>query len=166
MLNRMVQFAVARPKTVIGAAVIITILFGSQLPKISTDTDPKHMLPITSPVRQYNDQVEREFGLHPDVLVLGIVNERGVVNRQTLARIADLTSRIQRIPGVIVRDVTSFTTIDDISVQGGELIVRPLLELVPQREEELESLRKKLFENPVFLNRIISTDGKATAIYI
>ena len=166
MLNRMVQFSVARPKTVIGAALIITILFGSQLPKITTDTDPKHMLPITSPVRQYNDQVEREFGLHPDVLVLGVVNERGVVNRQTLARIADLTSRIQRIPGVIIRDVTSFTTIDDISVRGGELIVRPLLELVPQREEELESLRKKLFENPVFLNRIISPDGKATAIYI
>src|SRR3990167_9257687 len=166
MLNRMVQFAVARPKTVIGAAVIITILFGSQLPKISTDTDPKHMLPITSPVRQYNDLVEREFELHPDVLVLGVVNERGVVNRQTLARIADLTSRIQRIPGVIVRDVASFTTIDDISVRGGELIVRPLLELVPQREEELQSLRKKLFKNPVFLNRIISPDGKATAIYI
>ena len=166
MLNRMVQFSVARPKTVIGAAVIITILLGSQLPKITTDTDPKHMLPITSPVRQYNDQVEREFGLHPDVLVLGVVNERGIVNKQTLARISDLTSRIQRIPGVIVRDVTSFTTIDDVSVRDGELVVRPLLERVPQREEELESLRKKLFENPVFLNRIISPDGKATAIYI
>src|SRR3989337_3981890 len=99
MLNRMVEFAVARPKTVIGAAVILTILFGSQLPKISTDTDPKHMLPITSPVRQYNDQVEREFGLHADNLVVGIVNERGVVNRETLAHIADLTQRIQRIPG-------------------------------------------------------------------
>ncbi|EKD36249.1 MAG: hypothetical protein ACD_75C01582G0002 [uncultured bacterium] len=166
MLNRMVQFSVARPKTVIGAALIITILFGSQLPKITTDTDPKHMLPITSPVRQYNDQVEREFGLHPDVLVLGVVNERGIVNKQTLSRISDLTSRIQRIPGVIVRDVTSFTTIDDVSVRDGELVVRPLLERVPQREEELESLRKKLFENPVFLNRIISPDGKATAIYI
>lgn len=166
MLNRMVQFSVARPKTVIGVAVIITILFGSQLPKITTDTDPKHMLPITSPVRQYNDQVEREFGLHPDVLVLGVVNERGIVNKQTLARISDLTSGIQRIPGVIVRDVTSFTTIDDVSVRGGELVVRPLLERVPQREEELQSFRKKLFENPVFLNRIISPDGKATAIYI
>ena len=162
----MVQFSVARPKTVIGVAVIITILFGSQLPKITTDTDPKHMLPITSPVRQYNDQVEREFGLHPDVLVLGVVNERGIVNKQTLARISDLTSGIQRIPGVIVRDVTSFTTIDDVSVRGGELVVRPLLERVPQREEELQSFRKKLFENPVFLNRIISPDGKATAIYI
>ena len=166
MLNRMVQFSIARPKTVIGAAVIITILFGSQLPKITTDTDPKHMLPITSPVRQYNDQVEREFGLHPDVLALGVVNERGIANKQTLARISDLTSRIQRIPGVIVRDVTSFTTIDDVSVRGGELVVRPLLERVPQSEEELQSFRKKLFENPVFLNRIISPDGKATAIYI
>ncbi len=166
MLNRMVQFAIARPKTVIGAAVIITILFGSQLPKITTDTDPKHMLPITSPVRQYNDQVEREFELHPDVLVLGVVNEHGIVNKQTLARISDLTSQIQRIPGVIVRDVTSFTTIDSVSVRGGELVVRPLLERIPQSEEELQSFRKKLFENPVFLNRIISPDAKATAIYI
>jgi len=166
MLNRMVQFAIARPKTVIGAAVIITILFGSQLPKITTDTDPKHMLPITSPVRQYNDQVEREFELHPDVLVLGVINERGIVNKETLTRISDLTSEIQRIPGVIVRDVNSFTTIDDVSVRRGELVVRPLLERVPQSEEELQSFRKKLFENPVFLNRIISPDGKATAIYI
>ncbi len=101
----MVQFAIARPKTVIGVALIITILFGSQLPKITTDTDPKHMLPITSPVRQYNDQVEREFELHPDVLVLGVVNERGIVNKQTLTWISDLTSEIQRIPGVIVRSV-------------------------------------------------------------
>ena len=166
MLNRMVQFSIARPKTVIVAALLVTILFGSQLPKIRTDTDPKHMLPITSPVRQYNDQVEREFELHPDVLALGIVNERGVVNKQTLGRIADLTSQIQRIPGVIVRDVTGFTTIDDVTVQGGELAVRPLLERVPQSEEELASLRRKLFENPAFMNRIISPDGKATAIYI
>jgi predicted RND superfamily exporter protein len=57
----MVRFAIARPKTVIGAAVIITILFGSQLPKITTDTDPKHMLPITSPVRQYNNQVHQRL---------------------------------------------------------------------------------------------------------
>ncbi len=162
----MVQFAITRPKTVIAAAAIITILLGSQLPKITTDTDPKHMLPITSPVRQYNDQVEREFELHPDVLVLGVVNERGIVNKETLTRISDLTSQIQRIPGVVVRDVNSFTTIDDVSVRSGELVVRPLLERVPQSEGELESFRKKLFENPVFLNRIISPDGKATAIYI
>src|SRR3972149_11980581 len=97
MLNRIVQFSIAKPKIVIGAAIIITILFGSQLPKITTDTDPKHMLPITSPVRQYNDQVERGFELHPDVLALGIVNERGVVNPQTLGRISDLTSQIQRL---------------------------------------------------------------------
>ncbi|MBI4595397.1 MAG: MMPL family transporter [Candidatus Tectomicrobia bacterium] len=166
MLNKLVQFSITRPKTVIAAAFIITILFGSQLPKITTDTDPKHMLPVTSPVRQYNDQVEREFELHPDVLVLGVVNEQGIVNKQTLARISDLTFRIQQIPGVIVRDVTSFTTIDNVTVSDGELAVRPLLERIPQRDEELQSLRKKLFENPIFVNRIISPEGKATAIYI
>src|SRR3990172_4618437 len=165
-LHRLAAFSVAHPWLVVGLTAIATMVFAAQLSKVTIDTDPKHMLPITSPVRQYNDKVEREFELHPDVLALGIVNERGVVNRQTLGRIADLTSQIQRIPGVIVRDVTSFTTIDDVTAQGGELAVRPLLEHVPQSEEELASLRRKLFENPAFMNRIISPDGKATGIYI
>ncbi len=36
-------------------------------------------LAITSAVRQRNDEVAREFGLLADNLVVGIVNERGVV---------------------------------------------------------------------------------------
>src|SRR4030067_35340 len=84
MLNRIVQLSIARPKMVVGASILLTMLFASQLPKITTDTDPKHMLPITSPVRQYNDQVEREIELHPDVIVLGVVNERGIATKETL----------------------------------------------------------------------------------
>ena len=45
------------PKVVIGATLLITLFFAAQFPKIAVDTDPKHMLPATSPVRQYNDEV-------------------------------------------------------------------------------------------------------------
>ena len=70
-----------------------------------TDTDPKNMLPITSPVRRYNDQVEGWFGLHPDVIVVGIWSERGIFTPESLARVARLTDGILRLPGVIARDV-------------------------------------------------------------
>jgi hydrophobe/amphiphile efflux-3 (HAE3) family protein len=166
LIHRLTSFSLDHPWLVIGLTLVITLAFGLQLPKMTTDTDPKHMLPITSPVRQYNDQVEREFELHADNLVVGIVNEGGVVNRETLSHIAELTRQIQKIPGVVVRDVTSFTTIDNVAVEGGGLTVRPLLGEVPTSDKGLEGLRTTLLENPLLLNRIISGDTKATAIYV
>lgn len=166
LIRRLVSFSLDHPWLVIGLTLLFTLGFGLQLPKITIDTDPKHMLPITSPVRQYNDQVEREFGLHADNVVVGIVNERRVVNPDTLSHIAELTGRIQKIPGVVVRDVTSFSTIDNVSVEDGNLIVSPLLAEVASSEAGLERLRKTLHDDPLLLNRVISADSKATAIYV
>ncbi|MCC6347616.1 MAG: MMPL family transporter, partial [Nitrospirales bacterium] len=42
----------------------------------------------------------------------------------------------------------------------------PLLTVIPQTDKEMEALRKTLFENPLFIDRIISKDGKTTAIYV
>lgn len=99
------------------------------------------MLPITSPVRKCNDRMEKEFALHPDAIVLGIVNERGIANPQTLARIAKLTRRIQAMPGVIARDVESFSTIDNVKTDAGGLAVGPIQDRVPQTRTQLEAFR-------------------------
>src|SRR4030067_2945267 len=117
--RKLVGLSTTYPWVVVGMTLLLTAAFGLQFPKITIDTDPKHMLPVTSPVRQYNDQVEREFALHADVIALGIVNEKGVVNRRTLSRIADLTREIRKMPGVISRDVTGFSTIDNVTAQEG-----------------------------------------------
>ncbi len=166
LLQVLVSFSIDRPRLVIALTVLVTVGFAIQLPRITTDTDPKHMLPVTSPVRQYNGQVEREFGLHADNLVVGVVNQHGVVNPQTLSRIAELTRQIQKIPGVVVRDVTSFTTMDNVSVKDGELVVRPLVGEIPSSESQLQALREALRDNPLLLNRVISADQTATAIYV
>ncbi len=165
-LNRLSAFSAGHPWLVIALTVLVTFIFAAQFPKITIDTDPKHMLPITSPVRQYNDQVERDFALHPDVIALGIVNKQGIANKETLSRIIELTRKIKQMPGVISRDVTSLSTIDNITAQTGELVVKPVLDRVPESAGELIVFRKSLLENPLFINRIISPDGTATAIYI
>src|SRR3989338_8355208 len=150
MLERLTRLAIDYPKTVIGVMLAVTLLFGAQFPKITVDTDPKHMLPATSPVRQYNDQVERAFVLHPDVIVLGIVNAQGVINPHTLKRVAELTRAIQRIPGVISRDVDSLTSVDNVTSGDGELV----------------RLREALLGTPLLVTRLISADATATAIFI
>ena len=65
------RFSVERPGWVIAGTLAITLLFLTQFPRVQTDTDPKNMLPVTSPVRVSNDEVERWFALHKDVMVRG-----------------------------------------------------------------------------------------------
>src|SRR3989338_5833637 len=165
-IERLTQFVLDHPKLVIASTLVLTLFFAAQFPKITIDTDPKHMLPATSPVRQYNDQVERDFALHPDVIVLGIVNLDGIFNPHTLKTIKELTRAIQEIPGVILRDVDSLTTVDNVTSINGELVVKPALGDIPQSDLELSTLKKSLLGNPLFVGRFISADGAATAIFI
>ena len=162
----LVEFSVEHPKLVVVLSVLITMLFLTQFPKMRTDTNPKNMLPATSEVRVWNDEVEKTFSLYEDMIAVGIVNEKGILNKDTLGKIQRITDEILKIKGVAARDVSSFTTIDNVTVENATLKVAPLMTQAPEDEKGIEYLRKMLYENPLFLNRIISKDGKTTAIYV
>lgn len=160
------RFSVERPYLVIALTLGVTLLFTAQIPRIITDTDPKNMLPVTSDVRVFNDQVDRWFVLHKDVIVLGIVNNEGIFNPQTLERISWITGEILKIPGVVVRDVTSLTTVDNVLVENGQLAVRPAVAGISQTPATMAILKQSLLSNPLFVDRLLSRDGTATAIFI
>jgi len=162
----LVEFSIRRPKLVVWAAVALTLAFLTQFPRIKTDTNPKNMLPETSEVRVWNDEVDRVFALYEDTIVVGVQNEAGVLNRETLGRIARITAEILELEGVASRDVNGFTTITNVTAEAGTLKVGPLLPGPPQSQAEVEALRAALFGNPLFVNRIVSPDGKTTAIYV
>ena len=162
----LVEFSVKHPKLVVFLSILITLVFMTQFPKTRTDTNPKHMLPATSDVRVWNDEVDRTFALYEDMIVVGIVNEKGVLNKDTLGKIKRITNEILKIKGVAAIDVNSFPTITNVTAEAGVLKVAPLMTEVPKTDEEINALRKMLFENPLFVNRIISRDEKTTAIYV
>ncbi len=162
----LVEFSVNHPKLVVVISILITMAFMTQFPKMRTDTNPKNMLPATSDVRVWNDEVEKTFSLYEDMIALGIVNERGILNTGTLGKIQRITDQILKLKGVAARDLSSFTTIDNVTVEDATLKVSPLMTKAPEDAKEIEHLWKMLYDNPLFLNRIISKDGKTTAIYV
>lgn len=164
--ERLVVWSLGHPRVVLALTLLLTLAFGSQLPRIRPDTDPKNMLPITSPVRQYNDQVEGWFGLHPDVIVVGIWSEGGIFTPETLGRIARLTERILGLPGIVARDVAALSTVNDVTVADGVLQARPILEQAPRDAAAAERLRAQVLGNPLLVNRLVSADGRTTAIYV
>ncbi len=162
----LVEFSIRRPKLILLLAGLLTLLFLTQFPKIRTDTNPKHMLPDTSDVRVWNDAVDKTFSLYEDTIVVGVENAAGVLNRETLARIARITDGILGLEGVASRDVNGFTTITNVTAEAGTLKVGPLMPAAPKTDAEVEALRAALFGNTLFVNRVISQDGKTTAIYV
>ncbi len=138
----------------------------TQFPRMRTDTNPKNMLPATSDVRVWNDEVDKTFALYEDMIVVGIARDAGVLNSETLEKVGRITNELLKIKGVAARDVTSFPTITNVTSESGTLKVAPLMVAVPKTKGDIENLRKSLFENPLFIDRIISKDGKTTAIYV
>ena len=162
----LVEFSIARPKWILFGTLLLTLLFLTQFPKIRTDTNPKHMLPETSDVRVWNDKVDQTFALYEDTIVVGIENAAGVLNLETLGRIARITEAVLALDGVASRDVNGFTTITNVTASDGTLNVGPLMPAAPKTQAEVEALRKALFGNSLFIDRVISKDGKTTAIYV
>src|SRR3989344_7537659 len=106
MLSKLTEIVTRFPKTTIAVALIASVFFAIQFPKMKIDTDPENMLEQTQADRVFYDKVKKEFGIN-DLLVVGIVDEKGIFNSDTLARIARITDEILGIKGLIIEDVVS-----------------------------------------------------------
>ena len=165
MLTRLVHFSVRHPKLVIVLTLALTLAFLLSFPWMRIDTDPENMLEENQPDRVFYRSAKRDFGIN-DLIVLGITDEGGIFNPPTLGKVARIIDGILAIKGVIVEDVISLTTTDNVKAEGGLLQVRRIMERVPQSPEEAEAIKRDIFENPMFADKLASRDGKGIAIYI
>lgn len=164
-LRRLVTFSMDRPKTVLGIAALVTVAFLVQFPKAVIDTDPENMLEETQPDRIFYSQVKKDFGIS-DFIVLGITDENGIYRPEALGAVERIVSKVVGINGVIVEDVVSLTTTDNIKARDGAIEIRPALSGIPETAEEMEELRRDIASNPFLNEKIVSADGRATAVYI
>lgn len=160
------RFSITRPRMTLALVAAVTLALGLFLPGIRVDTDPKNMLAETSEVRVLNDEVERRFGLHPDVVVVGLVADHGIFNPSTLARIAELTRRILDLEGVAARDVASLSTTSNVAATADGMLVQPPLARPPRTLQEAEALRSSVLANPLFVGRLVSADATTAAIQV
>lgn len=168
-MSNVFQLVTGFPKTILLLLLALTLFFASQLSKITMETDAESMIPQGHPAILYNDQAEEIFGIH-DAIIIGIVNEDkgGIFNRRTLATIKRLTVKLAELEGVVAvtdDDVVSLATIDNIAGTDFGFEVSPFMEEVPATASAIAELRRKLYDNDMYVGGIVSRDGSATAIY-
>jgi hydrophobe/amphiphile efflux-3 (HAE3) family protein len=148
----MLELALRRPKLVILGTILVSLALGALMVRVEIDTDPENMLPSDDPVRVLNRSMREDFGTR-DMIVLGIVDEGGVLSPEALGAASSIIDEIETLDGVVSQGVVSFKSATEIS--QGEL-----------SQQGVDSIATAVDENALFAGRVVSPDEQGLAVYV
>jgi len=146
----------------------VTLFCFVQLRFIQTEIDPKQILPQEHPYIETNTTIERLFG-GGRVIVMGIVAKDGnIFTPRRLAKIDRITQEITSIPGIYSDNVLSIASrrVKHLRFNDQGFDVERLMSTIPTTQAEADTLRDKVFSNPLFIGALVSADASAAAIVI
>ncbi|MFZ5874856.1 MAG: efflux RND transporter permease subunit [Nitrospirota bacterium] len=165
-MRRAIAFVVRRPWWVLLATAILTGVFAVQMVKVRMVIDPKTILPQQHPYVQLNNVIEEVFG-GSRVVVVGVVPKHGdIFTPQHLATLKALTEEVKKIPGIKEENVVSMADrkVKFVTASGESIQVERLMPEVPTTPEQAEAFRRRVMSNDLYVNGLVSADGRAAAI--
>ncbi len=168
MFRKYFEFITDHAYAVMGVIAAVTLFFLFRLPTLKTEIDPKRILPQDHPYIQTNDKIEALFG-GGRVIVIGVVSKNGsIFTPPLLAKIDRMTREIEKIPGVYSENVLSVASrrVKHLRFNNDGFNVERLMPELPATPEEADAVRKRVFDNPLFIGSLVSSDATATSILI
>ena len=122
---------------------------------------PRPLILSDSPANLVHQKTRRIFG-NDEVLLIGLTADT-LLQPDTLSTIRQVTWDIEAIPGV--RRVLSLTNTLDILERDGAIEISPL---IPESLEhlDLQALRTRLRDNPLYEKELISSDLRTTSLLV
>lgn len=112
MLRRIYRIPTDFPRSVLLGVLLLTMLAAAMMTGLKWETDARVYFPPGHPAIMYDELVADTFHVK-DSVIIAIVNEDGIFNPETLARVARLTDKVAELPGVLVQrrvDVASLAS--------------------------------------------------------
>ena len=146
--------------------LIMLVLSGalvSQIPRITIDTSTEGFLHAEDPVLVTYNAFRDQFGR--DEMVIIAIEPPNIFSQAFLKRLQQLHEELEEtVP--YVDDMTSLINVRNTRGEADELIVEDLLENWPRTAGEMAALKKRVLENPLYKNLLVSAKGTFTAITI
>ncbi|MGO8755098.1 MAG: outer membrane lipoprotein-sorting protein [Gallionellaceae bacterium] len=167
-MQRDVEWILRYRFVVIALTLVITTAAVIQAKNLKIIIDPNKTLPQSHPYVATSNQVEKLFGSRY-VVVIGITPTEGdIYQPAVLQKIQRMTAAFLQTPGVVKENLLSLSSRRAKNIVGtaGGMEVSPLMPKVPATTDQIKELREAVKKNPVYLNSIVSTDAKTTAILV
>ena len=158
-MKRFYHLIVQWPKLTLLLALLLTGFLGYHAWHFRIDSSVENLLAQDDPNKKYYEEVRTLFG-SDDMGVIGLVTEN-VYTPATLEKINRLTAEVEKVSGV--ESVLSLTNVLDPITDVGDPPL--LIPRIPTDPAALDALRRKVEDNPIYLN-VVSRDGKGAAILI
>lgn len=142
----LVELGMRRPKAVLWAAAILTLLGAAMFVRLSVDTDPENMLPADHPARQANADLEASFGTG-DLVVLAVIDDDGLASDQTMQALVDLHRRIVDLDDV---DGDRVVGVGSVGLDGSDAA----------------ALRSAVAENPLLAGTVLTADSTTASWFV
>ncbi len=163
-MKRIMNFTLRWPILVLTVTLALSVYFFLEMKNNTRmETDLDEYMPQDHPAFVYSDSAEAIFNIK-DGIMIAIENKDGIYNAQTLEKVKSLTKDLQKFKEIEKTDVTSLYTADNIIGTEMGLEVNPFYKKVPATEPELLELRKKVRDNEMINERIISKDETVTLV--
>lgn len=164
--RRYLEWVLRHRIAVIAIILMITAVAVTQARHLRIVIDPNAMLPQSHPYVMTSNKVERIFG-SKYVVVVGITPKQGdIYQPAVLEKVQHITAALLQTPGVVRENLLSLSAhrVKNIAGSADGLEVKPLMETVPHTPAQMAALKQAIHSNPVYLNAIVSNDGRTTAI--
>lgn len=162
-LKKIPLWIVANPILSAAIILIITAFFAYQVPRLEIDASAEGLMVVNDPARTYYEEIKKKFG--SDNLTVVVIKSQDVFTAENLGTIQRLSNALQGASGV--SRVESLTTVNNIKGEGDFLNTDPLVGAdVPKEKSKLQKIRGDALGNPIFINNIVSKDGKVAAINV
>lgn len=143
--------------------LLCTTLLGWQLQHLKFDTSNEGFLHEDDPYLKTYNQFREEFG-RDDFLVLAVYSEQ-LFSSEALDKLRALhEDLLGSVP--FLEDITSLINVRDVRGEDDTLLVDELLLQTPTTPGELAKLRERVLGNPLYINNLVSENGKYTAILL
>ena len=158
--TRFYRHIIAHPYRVMGVFAVLTLLAGSQLPRLRMQTDLRQLLPRDS-VYTSDQQIRQTFRIHDSIFV-ALVREPTILDVASLQYVRDISRRIALVDGVF--RVRSVFTEDGIENTAGGIESTPLIKDVDAAS--VQRLKEKLDDFPALSGILVSKDQSCLALIV
>jgi predicted RND superfamily exporter protein len=158
----MSRLITGHPGWVITTALLLGLFFWSFLPRVTFRPDVDDFLATQDPSFILRENLRSLFP-NNEFIVIAFQSD-DLFTAENLGVLQQLTEDLEGLE--LVKDVKSLATITDMVGEDDAFSVAPFLDSIPSDPADLEALHRRAVENPLYVDRLISQDGRTTGIVV
>lgn len=162
MVRGVSRLITGHPVWVVGGAVVFGVLFWIRLPQVVLRPDVDDFLAVKDPSFKFRNEI-RSFFPNNEFAVIAVQSD-ALFTPPLLRRLQELTEKLEEKE--TVKSVKSLANVNDMVGGQDDFSVSRFLKEIPETPAALSDLRKRAVENPLYLDRLISRDGRTAAIVV